>query len=731
VYTLTAGRFPARGRYEALVPRLFAQQNHLVLGGKLALYGPSGLETLQITGLLADEGAALVNGGDIVFVPLDVLQDIFGLASGFSEVSIQALPGPADDPRALATLKDALQTRLGATARVIYPAARADLVPRMSSAYELSLSFLSIITLFMGAFLIYNTFATTVLERSREIGMLRAIGMQRRQVMSLVLLEAGWLALLGCLLGVAAGVFLARGLMDLMRRFFAMDAPLLAFSLGDVLKSVAVGLLTTLLASLLPADRAARTPPVETLAVRSRAASTVSPWVWGGGLAVLVAGWTLLSKPAGESTQWAIAGRMVAFVACLSGTVLTVPLATRGLEPLTQRLAALVYGAIGLLGARNLQRSAMRTMVTVASLAISLIMIIDVNSLVLVVKGDVSAWLDNALASDLLVRAPYPRQQSFAVTLQSIPGVQAVSPARVIQVQVADASLDHTRQQRDTLSYVAVDPAEFRQVGDKEFVSGTGDAQAAWNRLGQGNAVFVSSVVAEQYGLRKGGSLWLVTHRGPQAFTVAGVTTEFDREGLVVTGTYDDLARYYGDSGADQFSLKVAPGYDVEEVARLIRSRYEKREGIQVQATRTYKEGVLAFYNRVTSLFSVLGLVGLIVGTVGLTNTMTINILERTRELAMLRALGSLRSQLVRVVLAEALIIGLVSALYGIVFGYLLSRTLVTVANLVSGYDMQYVFSARPYVYSLLIALGVSQLATVVPAGRAARLNITVALKHE
>jgi putative ABC transport system permease protein len=112
-------------------------------------------------------------------------------------------------------------------------------------------------------------------------------------------------------------------------------------------------------------------------------------------------------------------------------------------------------------------------------------------------------------------------------------------------------------------------------------------------------------------------------------------------------------------------------------------------------------------------------------------NTMTMNILERTRELGMLRALGSLRRQVVRMVLAEALVIGVVSALYGIVFGYILSRVLVTVANLISGYDLQYAFSARPYLISLLIALGVSQLATLAPARRAARVNITQALKNE
>ena len=172
------------------------------------------------------------------------------LDPGYSEISIQAQPGIGDDPQALAELKAALEARLRGAARVSYPAARADQIPRMASTYQLALSFFSMLALFMGAFLIYNTFATTVLERTQEIGMLRALGMQRRQVMGQVLLEAGLLSLLGCLLGLGAGVFLARGLMALMRGFFQVEAPTpgaLRWSTSS--RAPSVGLLGTLLAT--------------------------------------------------------------------------------------------------------------------------------------------------------------------------------------------------------------------------------------------------------------------------------------------------------------------------------------------------------------------------------------------------------------------------------------------------------------------------------------------------
>lgn len=731
VYTLAAGRFPAPGQYEALVPQAFAEQNDLKLGGDLILFGPNGSVRLKITGILIDDGAAMINGGSAVFVPIDAIQEIFSLEQGYSEINIQAQAGVGDDPHALAELKAALESRLGQAARVTYPAGRANLVPRMASTYQFILSFFSVVALFMGVFLIYNTFATTVLERTQEIGMLRAIGMQRRQIMGQVLMEAGLLSLLGCLLGLGAGVFLARGLMTLMRGFLQVEAPTLAFTLGDLIKSTSVGLLGTFLATLLPARQAARVSPVEALTVRGRSDQKVRPAVWLGGFTLLGTSWVFLNLPSAGSTQWQVAVRMAAFVVFLMGAVLTVPLAVTVLEPITRRLTARLYGGMGSLGARNVRRSVIRTMVTVASLAISLIMIIEINSMVFLLKRDISDWLINALGADLLVRAPYPMSQSFARTLESIPGVQAASPSRVIQVQVADSSKDRTKQQNDALYFVAIDPEQFRQVGGKVFISGQGNPEAAWAMLSKGNSLFVSSVVAEEYSLKQGDHLALITNHGQQEFTVAGVTTEFDQDGLVVTGTYTELRRMFGESNADLFSIKVSPGYDAEGVAQVIESHFEKREGIQVLTTMTFKEGVMAFYDRLTSLFNVLGLVGLIIGTVGLLNTITMNVLERTRELGILRAIGCVRRQVVSMVLAEALIIGMVSALYGILFGYILSRVLVTAANLISGYDLQYFFSASPYLLSLLIALGVSQAAALTPARRAARGDIIQALRHE
>jgi len=731
VYTLIEGSFPQPKEYAALVPRTFAAQNELATGSELALYGPEGIESVEVSGLLADEGAATTNGGNVVFLPLDTMREVFSLEPGYGEITVQTEEGIGDNPEALAELKARLEGRLGDAVRVTYPSARADQVPRMARTYQLALSFFSLIALIMGGFLIYNTFATSVVERTREIGVLRAIGMLPRQLIGQVLAEAGLLAGGGCLLGVGAGLGLARGLMALMRGFLRVETPAASLAVSELLQGLSVGLLGTLLAMLLPTLQATRTPPVEALSARGRAAQRLSPSVWRGGVGLLAAGGLLLYLPATGPAQVLIVVRLAAFALFLVGAVLTVPLAVTALEPISRWLSTRLYGAMGALGARNVQRSAARTMVTIASLAISLILIVLVDSMVSMMKQDVSDWLDRALGADLLVRAPYPMQVSFAQALESLPGVEAASPSRAIEVRVAADALGKDRERSDTLYYVAIDPAAFRRVGDKELVSGQGDPEAAWATLAAGNAVFVSSVVAEEYGLSQGSRLALLTRRGRQELVVAGVVIEFDQNGLIVTGTYDDLRRLYGETGADLYSVKVAAGVDAQAVAGEIRQRYEERRGIQVQEMTTVAQGIMTLYNQTSSLFNVLILVGVIIGSTGLLNTMTMSLLERTRELGMLRASGCQRSQLVRVVLAEALVIGIVSAVYGLGFGHALSHMMISVVNLITGYDLHYVFAPRPYLVSLAIALGVSQLATLAPAAEAARVHVIEALRHE
>ncbi|MFN2302754.1 MAG: ABC transporter permease, partial [Anaerolineales bacterium] len=326
IYSLISGEFPRLGEYKALISDAFAHQNELGLGDRLLIYGPEGTDELKVSGILTDEGAATSNGGNVLFLPIDTVQKIFNFENEVSKISIQAYENIGNDPHELSQLKKALESRIGPFGRIIYPAARADQVPRMSNAYQFILAFFSIIAVIMGLFLIYNTFATTIIERTQEIGMLRAIGMQRWQVLGQVLLEAMILSSFGSLLGIGFGLLLSQGLMYLMRGFFEVEASMQVITFAELAKSSGLGFLGTILSALLPAWQAAGISPVEALTVHARSDRKIRPLIWQGGAVLLGIGFLFLNQPLNIAAQRLLTVQMSAFVMVLIGAVLTIPL---------------------------------------------------------------------------------------------------------------------------------------------------------------------------------------------------------------------------------------------------------------------------------------------------------------------------------------------------------------------------------------------------------------------
>lgn len=730
IYSLVEGRMPDLHSYEVVVPSNHAEDRGLVIGDDLVITAPYGRERLEIVGLLDDEGVAVINNGEVGFAPLDVVQEIFDFGNALYEISVQVEPRISSDARALDVLKNELSDVLDGEARPIYPAARGDLVPRMLNTYQIGLTIFSIIAIFVGAFLIYNTFSMTVVERTQEIGMLRAIGMNRGQVLFLVLVEAGILALVGVFLGVGAGILLARGLLMLLGGFLADAAGLITVSLQSLAKSVIVGVLVTFLAALIPAYHATRVSPLEALSARSRTSQRLHPLIWISGLVFLFVGYSgiYLIK---WRMQVMIPAGSGSLILLMAGVVLTLPLLIAVLERSSRWIAILLYGNEGSLGSTNVRRSVLRTTLTVACLMISLVMIIGIGTLSHTFKEDVKSWVNSALGGDLFVIASNTMQMRFVNQLLDIPGVEIVTPTRYLDVRVAQASSVRSESQRDRLLFTAIEPETFRQVGDMIFTSGQGDATASWAALNQGNSLFISSVVADEYHLQQGDSLTLLTRRGEHAFKVAAVTTDFTGQGFVVTSTYADIKRWFGEGGADRFTLVLKPDYESQLVAQQIKDRFQDRYHLDIQTTDTIRSSVMSMLDQAFELFDVLSLIGVIIGALGVINTLTMNVIERTREIGGLRSLGMTRKQVVRMVLAESLALGFIGCIYGLSFGYVISKVFVFTSSALSSYEVAYLPTLQPYLLSLLIAFGISQIAALGPARRAVRINIVDAIKHE
>lgn len=732
VYILSAGRMPRPGTYEAVLPESTAQSKHLSIGQDLVFLTPDGRpERLEIVGLLSADGVALINDGVVAFAPIDVVQDIFDRSGEIDEIALLLETGLVDNPARLDMFKTMLTERLDGDAEAVYPASRGQLVSQMMATYQLGLTFFSLIAIFVGGFLIYNAFSMTVVERTREIGMMRAVGMNRRQVLAMVLAEAMLLSLVGSVLGLVLGYGLALGLVQLLGDLVVEQQSAINLTAVQLILSAAVGLVCTLVAAVIPAVQAARISPLDALRQRSGALSKPHHWLWLGGLALMGFGLVATFQVTWSDELLFLAGN-VSLGCYFLGATLTVGLAVHFLEHLTRPLVARLYGQEGAIGSANVRRAIGRTTLTVASLMVALTMIISIESLAYSFEVDLKHWIDNALGGDLYVRAPLPMRESFGLRLEAVPGVEAVAPARILDVRAVPGTITSiTGEVDENFYYEAFDPESFRRIAGMEFAANQGDPEAAWQRLEQGQAVFISASVADRYGLHQGDPVVLLTRRGEVPFTIAAEVTDFGGQGQVLYGTYADMRRFFNEQGADRFTVSVRDDASVDSVSQEILARFEATHHISIQTTASFKESILDLVDQSFSLFDVLNGIGIIIGALGVVNTLTMNVIERRREIGGLRSLGMTRGQVVRMVLSEALVMGLMGGMYGAWVGWMIAHVIIRGTNLMIGYDLQYRFTPDPFLIGASLSLLVVQLAALLPARRAASLNIVEAVVHE
>lgn len=729
VYELAEGRMPGDNKHEVIIPKSYADEKKLKLGDTLELLTPQDSARLKIIGLLQNEGVAMLNNGVVGFTSLPVVQDLYDRQNQFDEIAIKTSIDISEDPRALEYLKSDITKRVGKRADIVYPGGRGQLVSQMLATYQLGLSFFSLIAIFVGAFLIYNTFSMTVAERTREIGMLRAIGMSRRHILRSVMFEAGLLSLVGSTLGILLGLALARGLIRLIGGVITTEQDVFALTPWAVVQSLAVGVGVTLIAAFLPARQAAKISPLEALRVQSRSHERIPAWIWMAGLGLMLVGYlTIYQLIWPEQVIFPVGSTAIFFI--LLGGTLTVPLAVNGVEWLARPVVARLYGNEGAVGSANVRRSISRTTLTVASLMVALTMIISIGSVAHSFQKDMGSWIDSALGGDLYVRSGVPLRESFARNLKAIPGVEVVTPTRTISVRAPQSTLPEGVT-KETFYFNAIDPFTYRQVADMEFIAHQGDPEINWKLLERGGAIFVSNVTAARYDLHQGDTFTLLTRRGEREFLVAGVVMDFTGQSGVIYGSYEDLRSLFSEQGVDRFTIKVADGYSIRQVAQEIEDRYQKRRRISVQTTQEFKDSILNIVDQSFRLFDVLSLIGVLIGGMGVVNTLTMNVIERQREIGALRSLGMNRRQVIRMVLAESLAMGIMGGGYGLLFGYIMAEVMIFGMNIMIGYDLAYRFTPTPYTTGVLIAFLVSQVAAYFPARRAARVNIVAAVKHE
>lgn len=722
-YSIVAGRFlsPDLLADEVVLVRSYADQNELEIGKYIQFVAAGQVEKLRIVGLIEREGPGQLNNGAFGVMPLGTAQRLFDRSDEIDQVDLVMSPGLSSDQLESERLR--LLSYLGDSYSVIYPASQGKRMTQMLSNYQIGLNFLSAMALFVGAFLIYNAFSMTVVERTREFGMLRTLGMTRLQVAFQVLVEAFSMGAVGSLLGICLGLLMARGLSQLMAVIMAQEIPQAQAPQDLMVIAFTIGVLVAVAAALLPALRAGRVSPLEALRVRVLAnQGWLIRYGWTAGIALLVAaGWGLVFNPFPNDPQFRF-GSLMVFALFLGGT-LVIPISFSVWERTARPLMIVLFGRVGQLGSRNIQRSRLRTTLTVAALMIGVAMIVIVWVMTDSFKGDLDEWLKGYIGGDLYVTSLVPIRENIVRRIEVVPGVEAVAPVRYFEIEWRRPGNDW-----ETVNFMAFSPASYTHV--TSFVFSQSDSESINNIL-RGGHVFISSVIAEKHGLAPGDRLLIKTRLGETPFTVAAVTVDFSNQGMVINGSWNDMEHYFRLRGANTLLIKVTPGTSPDAVGEEIDSRYGKGENLVIISNETLLGRISTLMQQAFRMFDVLALIAMLVGFMGITNTLTMNVMERTQEIGMLRAVGMTRGQVVRMVLSESALMGLIGGLMGLVFGAVLSRLFLSAMASMSGYRLTYVLPIENILEALLIAFLTSQLAAFLPTLRASRTRILEAIQYE
>jgi len=672
----------------------------------------------QVIGFFGDAEDALLDG--LLVADIATAQELLDRSGRLDRIDLILTDEQA------ATLARVLPGQL----RLERPENRTATLLRMSEAFRINLSAMSLLALLVGTLLIYNTMTFAVLQRRALLATLRALGVTRGEIASAILFEALLLGTLGSLLGLALGSAIAQALLHLVTRtindlYYVVNVTELILDPLLLLKGLGIGMGASLLAALVPALEAARSRPqaAQRRSVLEGRSHRLTPWLTASGVLLCGLGWALTAQPSGDL----IAGFGGLFL-IIVGYSLVVPAAVvlfaRALTPLLGRL----FGVTGTFAGRAISRGLSRTGLAVAALSVAVSATIGVGIMVESFRFSVAEWLTQTLQSDVYLSAPHALSSRAAGTLdpaipqrlRGVSGISELSTGRRREIETA-----HGPVELAAIGMAAASYRGFRFLGDT--------LDAIWPRFRSGKAVLVSEPYARRQGLLVGQTLELFTAAGPRDFTVGGIFQDYGAgKGLVVMHR-PVYAALWQDPSISSIGVYVAPGHAPQSVIADIRAALT---GIprqpQIRTNLAIREHSLAIFDRTFTVTRVLRLLAIGVAFIGVFSALMALLLEQAREHAILRASGATVANLLSIVSLQAGLLGFLAAILAMPLGWWMSAVLIDVINLRSfGWTMQTVLPPGVFGGAALLALAAALLAGTYPAWRIARMPPAATLREE
>ena len=713
---LSAGALPAAGSRGIAVADGFAAGRGIEVGDEVEFLFSTGRVTLTVTGLLDDAvGVASTNGGRVGLMHYADLQELLHLGGRASYLEVQARAPGRVDP-----LQAELEALAGPGFAVTYPAGSGNFTFGIVQTLQSGLSVLAATLLALGAFLAYNTFMASVVERRREYALLRTVALTRGGVLRLAFYEALVLAACGVVAGVLLGVLLSWAMTYLNSVTFGYDFRTLVLPVGNVLLASLLGTLAALVAGVLPALAASLTTPME--AMQSVDVAEPPRYVWlglglvVGGLAAALAPW------AGVAAIYATTVSLGLFFV---GVALLSPALLRPATALLRGPLTRLLGPAGRLGAAFAERNAARNGVAIGTVVVGTGLVIGVGSMVTSTNEAITSWVETTVVGDLFVTAPVSFPDDFAARAEALPGVDVASGVKITAVRFLQDAQDRRGR---AVALVLVDPERFEPetgFGRFQYIPGEGDDEATYRALKAGE-VLVANTMKDRYGFATGDEISLRTTDGFRAFRIAGVVVDFTGGGETVVGSIEQVG-LFGGGNPDLYVLTLLPGEEQAAVRDRLLAEFPDL-GLDVTLNADYRRNIQEITSQAFATTRLLLFIAVLVAALAVANTLGMNLVNRGHEIAVLRTLGLTRRGVRTLVTAEGVVVTLLGALIGIAFGAVLARVVVTGAGALTGFRLEPTVPASLAVIALLASPLVGLLAAIFPARRAARMAPTRAL---
>ena len=716
-----------------------AAEWNLTVGTPLELLVGTKRYDVMVQGIVHSASGVTSAWDRLAVMDIAAAQHLFGLVGRLDRIDVVTGPGWAVDQ-----VREEVQRGLPSGLMVNRPSHRNEQVERMLRAFQLNLTTLSAVGLLVGLLLVYNTVSYVVVQRRREIGLYRALGMGRRAVTALFIGEGALMGLVGGLAGGWLGMVLSHELVSLVKRSVSeLYAPVPAITSafgqnlpGLLLESCLLGMVVSVIGAIGPSLEASRTQPARALAPgqyeeaqEMRAGRLAGIGCAGLGLALLFAF---------PGPVWGLPLFGYASALCLLvGLALLAPALLVGMgrifRPGWESSAGTHRtGALSRLAADQVARAPGRNAVTISALMVGVAIMLGVGIMVQSFRETVEHWIDQTIIADLILAPPawpsgfeeagHAHRISLAVAdaAAEVPGVAAVDTYRVMRVELDGRPV----------SLVSRDLNVHAEWSRYLFLGG--ESAAILQRTKDAEGVIVSETLARTMDVGVGDQLTLPTPSGERSFPVMGVFYDYATDGGKAVMDRELFRKLWKDETTTVIPLYLDPASD----AGMVRSRIEEgvaRDGrLAIISNRDIKEEILAIFDRTFTVTYALELITVVIALLGIANTVLTSVLERQREMATLRAIGASTGQIRRLILWETSYLGSLGALMGVLAGVLLSILLIAVINRQSfGWTIRFTLPVDLLVEAIAVAMAAALAAGYLPALWAAKQQVAEGLRYE